>query len=187
MFQIGTLATVTRNATNAPSVKRSRNEIVNAVCSTRNVELVRALGADHVIDYKVDDYTKSDQRYDVIVDMVGNHGPMRNRRVLKPAGVLVIVGGEKGDWLGPLMGPIKALLLSPFVDQQLGMMLAQMDGDDLATLGKMMQAGALRPVIDRSYRFSDLADAIRYSEDGHAQGKIIVDIRQRDVDLSAKD
>jgi len=124
----------------------------------------------------VEDYTQGEERYDVIVDMVGNHGPLANRRVLKPAGILVIVGGPKGNWFGPLMGPIKALLLAPFVNQELGMMLAQMQPDDLVILAELIQAGELRPVVDRQYGLRDLADAIRYSEEGRAQGKIIVDI-----------
>jgi NADPH:quinone reductase-like Zn-dependent oxidoreductase len=160
----------------AVQIAKSMGAEVTGVSSTRNVEMVRALGADHVIDYRLDDYTQGEQRYDLIVDMVGNHGPLANSRVLKPAGILVIVGGPKGNWFAPLMGPIKALLLAPFVEQELGMMLAQMRRDDLEVLGELMQAGDLRPVIDRSYRLSDLADAIRYSEDGRAQGKIIVDI-----------
>ena len=160
----------------AVQIAKSMGAEVTGVCSTRNLEMVRALGADHVIDYKVDDYTQGERRYDVILDMVGNHSPLANSRVIKPAGKLVIVGGAKGDWFAPLMGPIKALLLSPFVDQELGMMLAQMDGQDLAALSEMMQAGELRPEIDRSYRLIDLADAVRYSESGRAQGKIIVDV-----------
>ncbi|MDH5502127.1 MAG: NAD(P)-dependent alcohol dehydrogenase, partial [Gammaproteobacteria bacterium] len=160
----------------AVQIARSMGAEVTGVCSTRNLEMVRALGADHVIDYTVDDYTQGEERYDVIVDMVGNHGLLANRRVLKPAGILVIVGGPKGNWFRPLMGPIKALMLAPFVNQELGMMLAQMQRDDLVTLGEMIQAGQLRPVVDRHYRLHDLADAIRYSEEGRAQGKIIVDM-----------
>ncbi len=160
----------------AVQIARSMGAEVTGVCSTRNVEMVRALGAHHVIDYKVDDYTQSDERYDVIIDMVGNHSPRANSRMLTPNGALVLVGGAKGDWIAPLMGPIKAMLLSPFVDQQVGMMLAQMDGEDLAALGELMAAGDLRPVIDRSYRLRDIADAVRYSEQGRAQGKIIIEI-----------
>jgi NADPH:quinone reductase-like Zn-dependent oxidoreductase len=160
----------------AVQIAKSMGADVTAVCSTRNVERVRALGADRVIDYTVDDYTRGEQRYDVIVDMVGNHGPLENRRALEPTGILVIVGGTRGDWLGPLMGPIKAMLASPFVDQKLGMMMARMRRDDLEILGELVAAGELRPVIDRRYPLSDLADAIRYSEEGHARGKIVIDI-----------
>lgn len=161
----------------AVQIAKSMGADVTAVCSTRNVELVRALGADRVIDYKVDDYTLGEQRYDVIVDMVGNHSPLENRRALEPSGILVIVGGTKGDWFGPLMGPIKAMLSSPFVDQKLGMMMAQMRRDDLEILGELISAGELRPVVDRSYPLSDLANAVRYSEEGHARGKIVIDIQ----------
>lgn len=148
---------------------------VHGVCSTRNVEMVLSLGADHVFDYKKENYTESDQLYDVIVDMVGNHPVSANRGVLKPAGALVIVGGPKGDWFGPLANPIKAMLTAPFVDQKLGMFIARFNKEDMATLADLMASGAVTPVIeDRRYALSETADAIRYSEEGHARGKIII-------------
>jgi len=107
---------------------------------------------------------------------VGNHGVLANRSVLEPSGRYVIVGGAKGNWIAPLLGPIKAMLLSPFVDQELGMMLGHIRAEDLEVLGELMLKGELRPVIDRSYRLSDLADAISYLETRRAQGKIIVDM-----------
>jgi len=158
----------------AVQIARSFGAEVTGVCSTRNVELVRSLGADHVIDYTREDYTSSGRLYDLIIDNVGNHPPSANRRVLKPGGVLVMVGGPSGDWLKPLLNPAKALMLSPFVDQKLVMFLAQMRQDDLSVLGDLMQSGKLTPVIDRSYRLSEVAEAIRYSEEGHSRGKIVV-------------
>jgi len=149
---------------------------VTGVCSTRNLEMVRSIGADHVIDYKKEDYTESGKRYDLIIDMVGNHGLLANRKALEPDGILVLVGGAKGNWLAPLMGPIKALVLSPFVDQEIGLILAQLRQDDLAILGDLMQAGKVTPVIDRRYRLSEVPAAIRYSEEGHARGKIVIDL-----------
>jgi NADPH:quinone reductase-like Zn-dependent oxidoreductase len=149
---------------------------VTGVCSTRNVELVRSLGADHVIDYTREDYTRSGQHFDLIVDNVGNHSLLANREVLNPGGKLVIIGGSSGNWLGPLMRPIAGLLLSPFTDQDFLMLLAELKPDDLALLGELMQAGEIVPVIDRRYPLSKLPDAIRYSEEGHARGKIIVNV-----------
>ena len=149
---------------------------VTGVCSTRNVEMVRSIGADHVIDYTKEDYTDGGTQYDVIVDNVGNHSLLANRRVLDTDGILVIVGGPKGNWLRPLMEPIKAFVLSPFVDQELGMMLAQFSQEDLTILGDLMQSGKVTPVIDRRYPLSEVPAAIRYSEEGHARGKIIINV-----------
>ena len=158
----------------AVQIAKSFGAEVTGVCSTRNVDMVRSIGADHVFDYTREDYTKSGQRYDLIIDMVGNHSLLANRRVLKPDGIFVIVGGPKGNWLGPVMSPIKALMLSPFVGQEFVMILAQLRQDDLAILRDLMQAGKVTPVIDRRYRLSEVPAAIRYSEEGHAQGKIVV-------------
>jgi len=160
----------------AVQIAKSFGAEVTGVCSTRNLEMVRSIGADHVIDYKKEDYTESGERYDLIIDMVGNHGLLANRKALEPDGILVMVGGAKGNWLAPLMGPIKALVLSPFVDQELGMILAQLRQDDLAILGDLMQAGKVTPVIDRRYRLREIPAAIRYSEEGHARGKIVIDL-----------
>jgi NADPH:quinone reductase-like Zn-dependent oxidoreductase len=162
--------------TYAVQIATSMGAEVSGVCSTRNVEMVRSLGADHVFDYKKEDYTQSGQQFDLIVDMVGNHSLSANRGVLTPKGRFVIVGGAKGNWLGPLIGPIKALLMSPFVDQEMGMMIATMDGDDLAALADLMERGQLTSAIDRRYPLSEVADAIRYSEEGRARGKIIIDL-----------
>ena len=149
---------------------------VTGVCSTRNVEMVRSLGADHVIDYKLEDYTQSGQHYDLIIDMVGNHSLLANRKVLNSNGILVMVGGAKGNWIAPLKNPVKALMLSPFVDQELVLILARLRQDDLTIIGDLMQAGKVTPVIDRRYRLSEVPEAIRYSEEGHARGKIIIDV-----------
>ncbi|MCH8308244.1 MAG: NAD(P)-dependent alcohol dehydrogenase [Proteobacteria bacterium] len=160
----------------AVQIAKSYGAEVTGVCSTRNVEMVRSIGADHVIDYTQEDYTKSGQHYDLIIDNVGNHSLLANRRVLNPDGIFVIVGGPKGNWLAPLMNPIKALMLSPFVGQEFVMILAKLDKDDLAILGDLMQAGKVTPVIDRRYRLSEVPAAIRYSEEGHARGKIVIDL-----------
>ena len=160
----------------AVQIAKSFGAEVTGVCSTRNVDMVRSIGADHIFDYTKEDYTESGNQYDLIIDMVGNHSLMANRRALTPEGIFVIVGGGKGNWLGPLMGPIKALMLSPFVGQEFVLLLAELRKDDLAILGDLMQAGKVSPVIDRRYRLSDVPVAIRYSEEGHAQGKIIIEM-----------
>jgi len=160
----------------AVQIAKSLGAEVTGVCSTRNVEMVQSIGADFVFDYTKEDYTESGKQYDLIIDMVGNHSLLANRRVMKPEGILVIVGGGKGNWLGPLMGPIKALLLSPFVGQDFGLILASIRQDDLAILAELMQAGKVTPVIDRRYRLSEVQEAIRYSEEGHARGKIIISL-----------
>ena len=160
----------------AVQIAKSFGAEVTGVCSTRNLEMVRSIGADHVIDYTQDDYTKSGQRYDLIVDMVGNHSLLANRRALEPNGIFVIIGGPKGNWLSPLMGPIKAMMLSPFVGQEFVMLMAKMRKDDLATLGDLMQEGKVTPVIDRRFRLNEVPAAVRYSEEGHARGKIVINL-----------
>ncbi len=147
---------------------------VTGVCSTRNVELVRSLGADHVFDYKTENYTESGNQYDLIVDMVGNHSLSANRRVLAPDGTMVLVGGPKGNWIAPMLPPIKAMLYSPFVEQTIVTLLASMDRGDLQVLGELMADGKVTPVIDTRYALSEVPDAIRYSESGRARGKIII-------------
>jgi len=160
----------------AVQIAKSFGAEVTGVCSTRNVEMVRSIGADHVVDYTKEDYTESGQQYDLIIDNVGNHSLLANRRVLNSDGIFVIIGGPKGNWLAPLINPIKALMLSPFVGQEFVMLLAKMDKDDLTILGNLMQAGKVTAVIDRRYRLSEVPAAIRYSEEGHARGKIVIDL-----------
>lgn len=160
----------------AVQIAKALGAEVTAVCSTRNVELVRSIGADHVFDYKKENYTDSGEQYDLIIDNVGNHGLLANTSVLKPEGTLVMVGGGKGNWIAPLLGPIKALFLSPFVDQNLLLILAEFSQSDLNLLGDYMRTGAVVPVIDRRYSLSEVPAAIAYSEEGHARGKIIVSV-----------
>lgn len=160
----------------AVQIAKALGAEVTGVCSTRNVELVRSLGADHVVDYKKENYTESGIRYDLIIDNVANHSPLANRRALTPDGILVIVGGGHGDWFGPLLRPIQAMLVSPFVSQQMSMMLSKFRKEDFVYLAELMQSGQLSSVIDRRYPLHEVADAIRYSEEGRARGKIIIDI-----------
>jgi NADPH:quinone reductase-like Zn-dependent oxidoreductase len=161
----------------AVQIAKSFGADVTGVCSTRNVDLVRSLGADHVIDYTKEDFTKSAQRYDVILDNVTNRSLLECRRVLTPKGKYVMIGGggpnEQG-LIGPLANPIKAMLLSPFVSQEMGMMMADANKKDLTILGDLMQAGKVKPVIDRTYKLSEVSAAIAYLEEGHARGKVVI-------------
>jgi len=158
----------------AVQIAKSFGAEVTGVCSTRNLEMVRSIGADHVIDYTRENFTESGKRYDVIIDNVGNHPLLDVRQALTADGILVMVGGAKGDWIAPLMGPLKALLLSPFVDQEFALFLGRLNKEDLLVLSDLMQAGKMTPVIDKRYPLNEVAAAIRYSEKGHARGKIVV-------------
>jgi len=149
---------------------------VTGVCSTRNLALVRSIGADHVIDYKNQDYTQSGEQYDLIIDMVGNHSLLSNKKVLSAEGKMIIVGAPKGDWIAPFIGPIAAMVLSSIYDQKFELIMASLRKDDMQTLGELMKGGKLTPVLDQSFSLSETDDAIRYSEKGRARGKIIIDV-----------
>lgn len=160
--------------TYAVQIAKALGAEVHGVCSTRNVEMVRALGADHVFDYKNENYTDSGNEYDLIVDMVGSQSLTANRRVLKPHGRMVLVGGPKGSWVAPLWPPLKAAMLSPFIDQEIGAMLATLTGDDLEYLAGLMADGRLTTRIDTRYSLADTAEALRYLETHRARGKVII-------------
>ena len=162
----------------AVQIARAMGAEVYGVCSTRNVDRVMALGAKRVFDYKKEDYTDSDIRFDLIVDMVGNHSPMANAGVLAPSGKLVMVGGPKGDWLGPLIPPLMAALAAPLVDQEMILLMARLNAADLQTLADMMAAGEVTSVIDKRFGLDEAAAALAYSETGRARGKIILQINQ---------
>ncbi len=156
---------------------------VTGVCSTRNLELVRSLGAEHVIDYTKEDFTKGKERYDVILDNVGNQPLSGFRRALNSNGILVMIGGggpNDGGLIGPMGRPVKALLMSPFTSQKMGMFMAELTKGDLTTLGDLMQAGKVTPVIDRTYPLREIPDAIRYLEEGHARGKVVINVGDSD-------
>lgn len=159
----------------AVQIAKSFGADVTGVCSTKNVDLVRSIGADHVIDYTQEDFTQSSQRYDLILDNVGNHSLSEYRSVLKPKGTLVIVGGPSEDpWIGPLIQPIKAMLLSPFVSQQMGMFISDLNRKDLEFMNTLMQAGKVTPVIDKRYALNEAPAAISYLEAGRARGKVVI-------------
>lgn len=161
----------------AVQIAKSFGAEVTGVCSTRNVDMVRSIGADHVIDYTQENFTERDARYDLIVDNVGNHPLLKLRRVLNPKGIVVMVGGpNEGQWIGPLIRPINALLLSPFVSEEFAMLLAELKQDDLKLLADLMQEGKMTPVIDRRYTLDDVPAAIDYLEQGRARGKVVIGV-----------
>src|SRR5664280_1303898 len=148
---------------------------VTGVCSTRNVDMVRSIGADRVIDYTQEDFTKSGQRYDLILDCVGNHSLSACRRILNPKGIHIAVGGPSGPWMiGPLASAITAAVLSRFASQKLVMVLMRRSKEDLTIMHALMKAGKVTPVIDKHYRLSEVPNAIGYLEEGHARGKIVI-------------
>jgi NADPH:quinone reductase-like Zn-dependent oxidoreductase len=160
----------------AVQIAKSFGADVTGVCSTRNVDMVRSIGADRVIDYTKEDFTKSAQHYDLFLDGVGNHSLLACARVLNPEGIYIPVGGTAGRWMiGPMARSIASPILSRFVSQTLvGFFLAKPSKEDLNILHDLMKAGKVIPVIDRSYRLSEISEAIRYLEEGHARGKVVI-------------
>jgi NADPH:quinone reductase-like Zn-dependent oxidoreductase len=157
----------------AVQLARSFGADVTGVCSTRNVERVRSIGADRVIDYTQEDFTKNEQRYDLMLDCVGNHSLSACRRVLNPNGICVIAGGPKNFWI-ILTRALKALVLSRFVSQNFVMFIAKRSQEDLTIMHDLMAAGKVTPVIDKCYRLSEVSEALRYLEEGHARGKVVI-------------
>ncbi len=150
---------------------------VTGVCSTAKMDLVRALGADHVVDYTRDDFADGEQRYDAILDIGGNSRLSHLRRALSPGGRLVIVGGETdGRWLGGFDRQLRAIVLSPLVSQKLGILGVKENSADLSVLRVLLEAGKVTPAIDRSYPIGEAAAAIRYFQEGHARGKIVITV-----------
>jgi NADPH:quinone reductase-like Zn-dependent oxidoreductase len=148
---------------------------VTGVCSARNVELVRSLGADHIIDYTREDFTQGTRRYDLILQLAGMQPPSECRRALTPEGTLILSSGDsRGRWIGPLGRIIEAAALSPFVSQKLGSFEAKSNQDDLRFLTELSESGQITPVIDRTYPLCETADAIRYLETGRARGKVVI-------------
>jgi NADPH:quinone reductase-like Zn-dependent oxidoreductase len=162
----------------AVQIAKSFGAEVTGVCSTGKVDLVRSIGADHVIDYTKEDFTKGDQRYDVIFDNVGNHSFSDRRRVLTPNGICVLAGiggaGLHPETWGRIAGNFKAGLLSRFVRQKFVTYVTKLDKEDLKMLSDLIQTGKVTPVIDRTYKLSETAEAMRYFEEGHARGKVVI-------------
>lgn len=153
---------------------------VTGVCSTRNLDMVRSIGADHLIDYTKEDFTKTDQRYDLIFDLVGNHSLSERRRILNPNGTCVMVGAGGAGWhdesAGRMLGQLNALVGSWFVSQKFLIHLAKLNQADLAILSDLMRDGKMTPVIDKTYKLSDVPAALGYLETGHARGKVVITV-----------
>ena len=163
----------------AVQIAKSYGADVTGVCSARNAELVQSLGADHVIDYSKEDFTKGEQRYDVVIDNVANHSLSECRKVLTPNGIYVMIGGggatDQG-FLGAVGNVLRASVYSRFVKQKMGFMMAQPTPLDLSLLAGMVESGKLKVVIDRTYKLPETTEAIRYVEEGHARGKVIITV-----------
>lgn len=164
----------------AVQIAKSLGAEVTGVCSTRNVDLVKSLGADHVIDYTKEDFTRSDQHYDAIIDNVATRSLSECRRVLTANGKYILIGGGTGvkDWqglFGPMTRAFKILITKKFVSQEMGMMLTDPTQKDLVDLAALMQSGKVKPVIDRTYKsLSEIPQALAYVEEGHARGKVAI-------------
>jgi len=150
---------------------------VTGVCSTTKVDMVRSIGADHVIDYTREDFAEGNECYDLILDIGGNSSLSRLRRALASRGTLVIVGGEGGGrWLGGTDRQLRALVLSRFVSQKLGTFVNKENHEDMIVLKDLIESGKVTPVIDRTYPLSEVPEAIRYLEEGHARGKVVITV-----------
>jgi NADPH:quinone reductase-like Zn-dependent oxidoreductase len=149
---------------------------VTAVCSTRNVEMVRSLGADHVVDYTREDFADGRMRYDLIIDVFGRNSVSRLRRALTSRGRLVIVGGEGDRWIGGIQRQLWATLLSPFVRQTLGTFVVKEHARNLLQLNPLLNAGQVTPILDRTYPLTETADAVRYLEGARNTGRIAITI-----------
>jgi NADPH:quinone reductase-like Zn-dependent oxidoreductase len=158
----------------AVQIAKADGAEVTGVCSASKAELVRSIGADHVIDYTREDFVDGRNRYDVILDIAGNRSLSELRRALTPRGTLVIVGGEDaGKWLG-IRRQLRAAALSPFVRQKLGFFISKERPEDLEELRKLLEAGTIRPVVDKTFPLEEVPAAIQYLRDGRARGKIVV-------------
>jgi NADPH:quinone reductase-like Zn-dependent oxidoreductase len=164
----------------AVQIAKSFGTEVTGVCSTRNVDLVRSIGADHVIDYTKEDFTKTDQRYDLIFDLIGNHSFFERRHILNPNGICVMAGVGGAGWHDGiamrLAGELNAYLRSRFVSQKFVAYIAAFNKADMNLLGDLMRSGKVTPVIDRTFKLNETPEALRYLEQGHARGKVVVTV-----------
>ncbi len=166
----------------AVQIAKSFGTEVTGVCSTRNVDLVQSIGADHVIDYTKEDFTKTDQRYDLIYDLVGNHSFSERRRILGPNGICVMAGIGGAGWhegfATRLLGELNGYLRSRFVSQKFVAYIAQFNKADMSVLADLLQTGKMTPVIDKTYKLNETAEALRYLETGHARGKVVISLEK---------
>jgi NADPH:quinone reductase-like Zn-dependent oxidoreductase len=149
---------------------------VTGVCSTKSLDLVRSIGADHVIDYTQQDFTRTGQRYDLILEMAGNRSLSDLRRALTLKGTLVLVGGSGGRWFMGIGRTLRAVMVSPFVRQRLRSFFSKPKREDLVVLKELLEAGKLTPVIDRTFPLSETAEAIRYVGERSTQGKTVISV-----------
>lgn len=159
----------------AVQIARDLGAEVTGVCSARNVDMVRSLGANHVIDYATEDFTLNGQTYDVVLQLGGSRPARECRRALEPTGILLQVGGESdGRWVGPVGRIVGGALLSPFVGQTIKNFTVVAGGDDLRHLARLIERGVLTPIVERTYPLADVAAAIGHVEEGHTRGKVVV-------------
>ena len=158
----------------AVQIAKSFGAEVTGVCGTKNVDMVQSLGADSVIDYTLDDFTKNAQRYDLILDNVGNHSLSALRGVLNPKGICVIAGAPKNASAFLFTHMLAARVLSPFVSQRLLTFIAKINTEDLTFVRELMATGKVKPIIDKQYRVSEAAEALAYLEKGHARAKVVI-------------
>ena len=163
----------------AVQIARALGAVVTGVCSTRNVELVRSLGAAHVVDYTQEDFITDDRQYDLMLDCVMNHSPAACRRVLRPRGTYVAIGGKSAGRLGPLLRLAAAAVKSSFTGQRLRFCMAKLNAADLAWLGDLVASGKITPVIDRRGSLREVPEAIRHLETGHTRGKMVISLDGR--------
>jgi len=164
--------------TYAVQIAKAMGANVTGVCSTRNVDMVASIGADRVLDYKNVDFTTREERYDLIVDMVGNHGLRELERVLEPAAKVVIVGGQSTDpWLGPMSDAIKAMAYDPFSDYEFKFFVSDFNQKDIEHLAQLLGSGRMKSVIDRRYPLAEVPAAVAYVEEGHARGKVVINVQ----------
>jgi NADPH:quinone reductase-like Zn-dependent oxidoreductase len=167
----------------AVQIAKSFDAEVTGVCSTRNVEMLRSLGADHVIDYTREDFTQSGRKYDLVFQLAGTRSPSECRRALSSRGTLVQISGDSdGHWIGPVDRIIHALVLSPFVSQRLASFTVKPNKEDLRFLKQLIESGELAPVIARTFPLADVPEAIRYLEEGHARGKVVITVPGGELD-----
>jgi NADPH:quinone reductase-like Zn-dependent oxidoreductase len=166
----------------AVQIAKSFGAEVSGVCSTRNVDMVRSIGADHVIDYTKEDFTKGAQRYDLIYDLVGNHSFSERRHILNPNGICVMAGLGGAGWhegfVTRLLGELNGYLRSRFVSQKFIAYIASFNKGDMTILRDLLEARKMTPVIDRTFKFNETADALRYLEEGHARGKVVINLEK---------
>jgi len=160
----------------AVQIAKSMGAMVTGVCSTRNVDLVRSIGADDVIDYTKEDFSRRGERFDVVMDTVGNRSLTALRRALTKDGSLLLAAGAKGKWLRPVALMLKGVVVGRFVHHRIRIVMAVIKREDLAELASLAVSGALTPVVDRSYSLSETAQALQYVEAGHARGKVVVEV-----------